>query len=155
MELSAREDINAPIDWVHERVTDYVAFEKVALRRGAEIDRRDEGKGFAVGAVWQIGFRYRGRDRKVVVEITEVDAPNGWSAAVAAGGMSGPMTVELVAMSKTRTRMIVRASISANTLSARLLLQSIKLAKTSVNSRFSSRISNFAADLESRYRDRA
>ena len=56
-------------------------------------------------------------------------------------------------MSKTRTRIILETRLSASSLSARLLLQSLKLAKSGVLKRFRDRVGAFADDLEKRYRD--
>lgn len=151
MELSTREDINAPIDWVWERVTDYAAFEKIALRRGAEVQRKSADQGFAEGSSWIFSFRFRGRDRELEARIVSVDAPQSWSAVTSSSGIDGDFTVELVEMSKTRTRIIVETRLTARTLSSRLMLQSLKLAKSNLLRRFRERISGFAADLEERY----
>ncbi len=153
MELSTREDIDAPIDWVWARVTDDVAFERIALRRGAEVQRQDKGSGFIEGASWVMSFRYRGRDRQLEAKVDRVDGPSTWSVTTLSGGIDGVTKLELVAMSKTRTRIILETRLSARTLSARLLLQSLKLAKSGVLKRFRDRVAAFADDLEKRYRD--
>ncbi len=153
MELSTREDIDAPIDWVWQRLIDDVAFERIALRRGADVQRQDAGTGFVEGATWVVMFRYRGRDRRLEAMVTDVSAPSGWSVNTQSGGIDGVTKLELVSMSKTRTRIILESKLTARSLSARLLLQSLKLAKSGVLKRFRNRVAGFADDLERRYRD--
>ena len=60
--------------------------------------------------------------------------------------------VELVSLSPKRTRIVVGLELSAKSLSARLLLQSLKLAKSSLTNRFGSRIKSFAQTTEDDYR---
>ena len=155
MDLSTREDIDAPRDWVWSRITDHASFEKIALRRGAEVQRQDQGRGFDEGAVWVVDFRFRGRDRQVEARLAEVTAPESWTANLSSAGLDGVMSIELVEMSRTRTRMIVNTRLSARTLSARLMLQSFKLARSGILKRFRERVALFAADLEERYRARS
>ena len=50
MKFSSREDLDAPIDYVWQQVTDFVAFERQAMRRGADLcwealGRVDPGRG--------------------------------------------------------------------------------------------------------------
>jgi hypothetical protein len=57
--------------------------------------------------------------------------------------------VDLIALSKTRTRIMIDAVMSPKTLAARLFVQSMKLTRSKFNKRFAMRIAEFAKDLES------
>ena len=61
------------------------------------------------------------------------------------------MSTELVALSKNRTRVMMSVDIKPLNLSARLLVQSLKLAKTSLTKKFKLRVSEFAKTLEERH----
>ncbi|MDG1354009.1 MAG: hypothetical protein P8P70_12775 [Sulfitobacter sp.] len=61
-------------------------------------------------------------------------------------------TIELVALSKSRTRLMVSFDIKPLNLSARLLVQSLKLAKTSLTKKFKLRVAEFAKTLEDRHK---
>ncbi len=152
MELSTREDIDAPQAWVWDRITDHQSFEKIALRRGADVQRNDRATGFVTGAAWTLSFRFRGRDRLVEARLADVAPPDSWTANLSSAGIDGVVQVELVEMSRSRTRLIVKADMSARTLSARLMLQSFKLARAGMLRRFRERVAGFAADLEERYK---
>ena len=147
MKFSAREDIEAPIDQVYARVTDFATFERQMLRRGAEVRRVDAGQPARVGSAWDVAFTFRGRDRRLRATVTRMDAPTDVVVAIAANGMDGVTTVELVALSPRRTRLAVTIDLSARSLSARLLLQSLKLAKSNLSNRFKKRVSDFAAGI--------
>ena len=63
--------------------------------------------------------------------------------------------VELVALSRGRTRLSFVADVHPKNLGARLVLQSLKLAKASVTRRFEQRIATYARELEDRYSQRS
>ena len=147
MKFSAREDIEAPIDQVFARVTDFAAFERQMLRRGAEVRRVDAGQPVTVGSAWDVAFTFRSRERRMRATVTRMDAPGDLVVAIAASGLDGVTTVELVALSPQRTRLAVTIDLSAKSLSARLLLQSLKLAKSNLSNRFKKRVSEFAAGI--------
>jgi len=151
MKFSTREDIEAPVDYVFAQVSDFAAFERRAMRQGADVTRREDGP-IAQGAIWDISFQFRGRDRRVLAELTQLDVPTLLSIDSASDGLNAVTEVELIALSQTRTRVLVSFDLRAKTLTARLLLQSLKLAKTKMTKRFNARVLDYAEDIEDRYR---
>ncbi|WP_333713091.1 SRPBCC family protein [Yoonia sp.] len=151
MKFSTREDIEAPIGFVFEKISDFDAYERRALRQGAEVSRRTEGPA-AVGTTWDIGFSFRGRPRKVVAELTKLDPPSGLVITSASEGLDLVTEVDLIALSQSRTRVMVNVDLRAKTLTARLLLQSLKLAKSRTDKRFRARVLDYAEDIEDRFR---
>lgn len=155
MKFSTREDIEAPIDYVFARVTDFSGIERQALRRGADIQRLDAAPLPVVGSAWQVAFKFRGKDRKMKAEIVKMDAPTLLRIDTTASGISGETTVELVALSRNRTRISATIELNPQSLSSRLLLQSFKLAKNNLTRKFKARVSDFAEVVEDRYRKNA
>lgn len=151
MKFSTKEDIEAPIDYVFARVTDFNGFERQALRRGADIKRIDEGVQPTVGSAWQVAFKFRGKDRKMKATIAQMDVPTVLQIDTAANGITGESLIELVALSRNRTRLSVTLDLSPQSLTARLLLQSLKLAKNNLTRKFKMRITDFAEDVETSY----
>lgn len=152
MKFSTREDIEAPIDHVYGRVTDFGGFERQALRRGGEIRRLDNAPSPQVGSAWDVSFQFRGKDRKMVANLVQLDEPSVMQIDTEAAGIDGETKVELVALSRTRTRLAVTMELKPKSLSARLLIQSLKLAKSNLSRKFKLRVSEFAEDTENRYK---
>ena len=148
MKFSAREDIEAPLDRVYAHVTDFAGFERQLLRRGADVRRVDAAPVVAAGSAWDVAFTFRGRERRVRATVARLDAPSDVVIDMAANGLDGVTTVELVALSPQRTRLAVSIELSAKSLSARLLLQSLKLAKANLTNRFKKRVAEFAKGIE-------
>lgn len=151
MKLSTREDIEAPIDHVFAQVSDFEALERSALRRGAEVQRIDALARPGPGMAWDSRFDLRGKRREMRLELTEYDPPNALRFAARSTGAEGEMLVDLVALSRGRTRMAFEIEIRPLTLAARLMVQSLKLAKGNVAKRFEMRVATYARDIEDRY----
>lgn len=148
MNFVTTEDIEAPIDIVYRAFSDFDSFERSALRRGLQV--LPIGQDDLGGAVrgWNVVFQFRGKKRETAARLLEVVQDQGFTISGVTGGIDGAMVVDLVALSKMRTRLKVSMDVSAKTLSSRLLLQSMKLAKTKLSQRFEKRVSTMAQELE-------
>lgn len=155
MKISSREDIEAPIDFVFSQVSDFAALERSALRRGAEIARVDNLASPGPGMQWDSRFEFRGKPREVQLELISYDAPNAMRFAATSATINGDMKVDLVALSRGRTRMTLEIELHPRTLASRLMIQSLKLAKGNLTKRFEMRMATFANELEDRYSRRA
>lgn len=147
MKFSAREDIDAPIESVFEAVSDFDAFERRMLRRGVDIVRDDVAPLDQVGVCWKAKFSWRGRMYDVDAELVTLNPGEGYCIESRSSGIECLGNVELVALSKTRTRMFVSLDLKPVTLSARLLVQSLRLAKSNLSRRFKVRVHEFASGL--------
>jgi carbon monoxide dehydrogenase subunit G len=150
MKFSSKEDIEAPIEQVFAQVSDFAALERAALRRGAEVQRTDKLRKPEVGMSWSASFVARGRQRQLEIRMTEYEPPNAMRFHSVAQGLETDMKVELVALSRGRTRLSVELELKPRSISARLLVQSLKLAKANLNKKFHLRMADYARDLEDR-----
>ncbi len=152
MKFSTREDIEAPIDFVFDQISDFEAFERSALRRGAEIERRDDLKAPGPGMAWEAKFRWRGRERELEFELTTLDKPDKMVMTSLSNAMGGYLKIDLVALSRGRTRIHYIVEIKPKNLTSRLLIQSLKLARGRLNKKFHKGVQDYGKELESRYR---
>lgn len=148
MKFTTKEDIEAPAEVVFESLSDFSRFERAALRRGAEVARLDRLAETGPGLTWSIRFPVRGKMRRVLCELERFDRSEGLYLVAESTGFNLWLTVGLVALSRNRTRLAVDFEIKPRTLTARLMLQSIRLNKTSYYRRFEARVQKYAADIE-------
>ncbi|WP_051076530.1 hypothetical protein [Octadecabacter arcticus] len=86
-----------------------------------------------------------------MAEIIEVDKPNGLTFEVTSKSADATMVIELVALSRARTRLNVKAVAKAKTIPAKLLFQSVRFTRQKNQDRFKTIVSGFAKDVETRY----
>ncbi|MEO0937769.1 MAG: SRPBCC family protein [Pseudomonadota bacterium] len=155
MKFSTREDVEAPIEDTFEMLTDHESFARQAMRRGAEVQRTDSLAQMGPGMAWDVTFTMRGRRRQLALQMVKFDRPNEIEMNFVSDGMQGTFTAECLALSRSRTRIQIALELKAQNLSARLLLQSLKLAKTSLTKRFKLRVADYAKTMEERYQGRS
>jgi len=151
MKFSSKEDIEAPISEVFTMLSEFETYERSAIRRGIEVVRLGDPGPNAVGLTWDAKFSLRGKPREVRLVLSEYEPPNAMRIDSDSQGLDGLLTVELVAMSPHRTRMSVGLTLTPKTLTARLLVQSLKLAKSNLTKRFKNRVSEYASNIEDRH----
>lgn len=151
MKFSTNEDIEAPIDSVFGMLCEFETFERAAMRRGAEVQRVDRLQQPGVGMVWDAVFELRNKRREIQVEMVRFDRPHEILLETTSPGMVGSMSFDLMPLSRARTRIKVELEVKPLNLSARLLVQSLKLAKSSLTKRYKLRIAEYAQGMEERY----
>lgn len=152
MKLAAHYDIEAPVDFVYRQLTDYEAWESLAMRRGAEVTRTDIQTRPDAATGWQVSFQLRGKNRKFAVKIAHATLSSQLSIAMTSALFHGEIVVNLLDLSAQRTRVAVTTVVKAKTLPARLYLQTLRLARKRANRSFAHRIAQLAVELEDRHR---
>lgn len=146
MKLTSREDIEAPIAQVHAVLMDFDYFETAARRRGAEITRETrDGKPF-----WTTSFLFRAKQRNVTVTLQDHQEPSLFRFGFASPNLKGEVQIELISIGPRRTRMSSSLDVRPQTLAARLVIQSLKLARGRVLRRYRKRMAQFTALIETR-----
>lgn len=151
MKFSTKEDIEAPAEFVFDSLANFPAYERAALRRGADVTRVDRLAKVGPGLTWSVRFPVRGKMRRVVCELERFDHPEAMEFIAESPGFNATLAVGLIALSRTRTRLAVDLVIKPRTLTARLMLQSIRLNKANYTRQFQARVQKYAADLELRH----
>lgn len=150
MQLTATEDIEAPLDRVFAELVDFETLERQAMRRGVEVQRTGDHSTPAPGMGWDVTFQFRGKSRQAQITLTEYTPPERLVFHSTSGGLETDLVIDLIALSKARTRINLATELKPKTLSARLLVQSLKLAKGGIDKRFRQRMASLATDLENR-----
>lgn len=152
MKLTSRQDIEAPISFVFAALQDFEAWERLALRRGAEVSRTDKLGQIVAGMSWMIKFAYRSKPRRVALRLTRIEAPMNLAFAGSGASLEGLAGIDLLALTARRTRLSVTLDLRPKTIGMRLVLQSMRLAKGRVNRRLADRVEQFCAEIESKHR---
>jgi len=151
MQFSSKEDVEVPISDVFAMLSEFESYERSAIRRGIEVRRLDESAPKAVGLAWDARFVLRGKPRDIRLDLTGYEPPNFMKIEAESQGLDGRLTLELLALSPRRTRMSVVLKLTPKTLSARLLVQSLKLARSNLNKRYKLKVADYAKSVEDRH----
>ncbi|SDZ19160.1 Polyketide cyclase / dehydrase and lipid transport [Jannaschia faecimaris] len=147
MKFVATEDVAAPIDAVWARVCDLEAFERRAAQRVGGIRRNPSGPP-GQGTEWTGTAEIMGKTRAITVTAATLAAPTQLVAEAVTDGMNITIQVELVGLGPRLTRLTVTSEGKARSLTARLMLQSAKLARKTMAKRYKARIADFASRVE-------
>lgn len=150
MEFSFKKDVAAPVDAVFAALTDFPTYERQVLRRGAELRRIDTPAVDGVGATWEARFQFRSKPRQLRLSITEFTAPSDLALSGTSPSVNFDAGVQLQPIAGDKTRMKIKLSLAPQTFGARLMLQSLKLARTATEKRMEARLDQFIAQIESR-----
>lgn len=152
MNFTAKQDIEAPAERVWAALTDFAGWERAAFRRGAEVTRTDRLAAPGPGMTWAGRFEFRGQPREITVRLVEMDPGARLVFQGTTKQFTGEVVLDLVEMSARSSRLHLKAEIKPQTLTARILLQSLKLAKGRVQKRIETRLADFAAGFDGRAR---
>ena len=147
MKFVATEDIAVPIADVWTQVSDLEAFETRAEHRVGPIDRTPPGPP-GQGTTWTGTTDVMGKARRVSVTATALEAPSHLLAEAGTDGMNVTIRIDLAALNPNLTRLTVTSEARARSLAARLMLQSAKLARTTMAKRYKERVAAFASRIE-------
>lgn len=166
MKLNARQDIDAAPAAVFRALADFDHWERAALRRGVDVQRTDPGADTAAlpvsapraepppwpvaGMAWRIGFSWRGRPRRLAFDLAAIDVPHALRFAGASAAAEGTLAIDVVALGARRTRLSMSLEVKPRTLAARLFIQSLRLARGRVATRFDNAVAFVAANITDR-----
>ena len=151
MIFTTHEDIEAPIEYVFAQVSDFAEIERAILKRGAEVQRKVDQTPPGVGMAWEIAFDLRDKRREIEMTLVAYDPFDSMCFDVVSPSMDGGLVLELLALSRGRTRLTLKSKLKPKNLSARLMVQSLKLARKNLTQRYEMRVASFARDVEVRY----
>ncbi|MFD1913323.1 SRPBCC family protein [Halodurantibacterium flavum] len=150
MKFTTTEDLEAPVDAVFRAVADFSVYQRMGERNGVRIERTDRLPQPAAGSSWAADFRYRGKERSAVAELEAFDPPNGLTMRVRSAGIGGVIQADLTELAASRTRIRIDMELEPQSITAKLLVQSLRLARGRAEERYRTRIHRFLREVEAR-----
>lgn len=148
MRLSAKEDVGASADAVFAALSDFDGFERAALRRGAELRRVEGEPQGGAGMRWAARFRFRGRPREAEITLSRHEPPSLIAAEAVSPNLHVDVQTQIVALSRTRSRIVLVIEARPRTLAARVMIQTARLARGRIERRLAKRLRAFAQGIE-------
>ncbi|WP_103257192.1 SRPBCC family protein [Tabrizicola aquatica] len=151
MKLTSKTDLEVPVSFVYATLADHPAWEREAVRRGAQVERPAGSPGSGVGASWRVRGRFRGKERKVLLRLTQVAINEMMAYSLDSPSVEGNAQFEVLALSPRRTRLRVMLDVRPKTLAARLFLNTLRLTRRRVEARFDKRTAQLAQRIAEAY----
>jgi hypothetical protein len=156
LKLTAKTDLDVPVDFLHAYLCDPAPWEREAIRRGAEIERPADMPLSGVGAGWRIKVPFRGRVRKVLLRVDDIVQDQSIAFSFEGQALVGNSWLETRPLSSRRSRLKVTIEAKPKTLAARLFINTLRLARRRVEDRMEMRVGQLGARIEQAYaRERA
>ncbi|MGR3463981.1 SRPBCC family protein [Limimaricola sp.] len=152
MEFSSQQRVAAPREFVFEQASDFTAFERQALRRGIEVESR--GGPDPLGRGWSAAVPVMGRERQIAAEIVGYDAPRDYAVRGESSGVEILLKVEALE-EESGSQLGLSVTMAPRSMPGRLVLQSLKLARGTLETRLAGRLEGYAREIEARWARRA
>jgi len=148
MKFVNHSDVQRPMDAVFDYISQFEALEARAKSAGLKVRRVSGDAALAVGTQWQVEGRFAGAERKVDIRLEQVKAPNSLVFKNVTGGIEVDFEVQVLPQAANRTRLRTITNMKARSLSARLILQSMRLIRPRINGRIDRALAKLAARIE-------
>ena len=152
MKLAAKYDVEAPAAYVFAQLADFEGWERAAMRRGADVTRLDTLRTVGPGMTWDCQFNYRSKDRRAVIRLDAISPVSALVLSSKSAPVDAVLQIEILDLAARRTRVEVRLEVKPNTLTARIYVQSLRLARSRVERSFAQRVAQLAVEIEDRFR---
>lgn len=150
MQFRASEVVTGSIDAVFAQLSDMAQHERDALDKGIEVARLDKLPRPAPGMQWRIPFHARGRDRVAEVELVKFTAPTGMRFEGRVNGLLFESDMDCRVLDPEATEVTITTKLRAKSIPAKVILQSMKLARPSLNKQYRKRVRKSMRLLEDR-----
>ncbi|QUS34832.1 SRPBCC family protein [Falsirhodobacter algicola] len=142
MKIISKAEIEAPAPFVFERMTDFDMWERKIRNRDVVLQRQPGP--VQTGTTWQTRIPIRGRKRDMAVTLTEMTPDTVLRFRALDAALQIDSDFELTSLSENRTLLTSRIEIKPLNIAARLLVQSLRLARGKVEQRIQQRTREFA-----------
>jgi len=152
MKFKVSKDVAAPKTVTWAQYTDFNQFEADARNRGADLIRVGNWERPSEGVEWRGEATIRGKQRAIAARLSRLDPEDMFLVDSRIGGMNCHYELTFIPLSSNSTRVAMVLELKADTLTARLLLQTMKLARGRVLQRLQTHLARQAKGAEARYK---
>lgn len=107
-----------------------------------------EGNAEGLGTTWEAEYDFRGRTLAIRTEVTQFTPGCKIASLSHARGLEAMADFSVEPVTASKSRLIVGIDIRPTSIAGRVLLQPVKLAKTTISERFATRVAAFARKIE-------
>ncbi len=150
MQFKHSQLINAPAEYVFQRITNFEAFESYSGTKGFSFQRRDN-KSVRIGTQWNISFVLRGRTRRFRAALSELIPPRTVSYSSTSPKYSAAMSLTVTPVSPRSSTLDMLLVAQPRSFSATLVFNSFRLGRRRVNKRISKYMQDVADRLAADY----
>jgi len=151
MKLTAKTDLDAPAAFVYAALADHAAWERDAAQRGIDVERPADMPLAGLGAGWRVKVPFRGQPVAILLRLEQLVPAERLGFAIQSQAIEGNFALSVIELSKRRTRLQLVLEVKARTIAARLLLNTLSLARGRVQARVEKRIVQIGAIIQDRY----
>ncbi|CAN1555433.1 hypothetical protein MCELHM10_02366 [Paracoccaceae bacterium] len=151
MKLTAKTDLDAPAGFVYACLADHAAWERDAAQRGIEIERPVDMPLSGLGAGWLVKVPFRGQPVAILLRLEQQVPPERLGFAMQSKAIEGDFVLNVIELSPRRTRLQLVMEVKARTIAARLLLNTLTLARGRVQARVEKRVRQIGAMILDRH----
>ncbi|NOX38949.1 MAG: hypothetical protein GXP05_00070 [Alphaproteobacteria bacterium] len=138
MKFIGKTDINASLNDTFAVFADFGFFESIASKSGAKTVRTDELTAPGPGMSWQTEVDFRGKPRKLQVELVDYDPPHSLNFMANSDRYKIEINVALSRSAAKWTDASLKLDVSAKSITGRITLQSARVKKKALQARFQS-----------------
>lgn len=142
MKLKVSDDAEAPVDMSFAALTDYAGIEDELRGYGLQITRIGCWKDLALGVAWGGAGEIRGRMRTFEAKVTALEPGRMVEVTAHVGDVRAVHETRVIPLGAKVTRINLTLDLRAESLKARILLQSLKLARGRILERMQKRLTS-------------
>ena len=147
MKLSTRADTDASVETTFAALTDFERHEYRLQRKEIEIRREPTTERVAVGCMWHATAFWQGRTYTAQSELVTLEKPQSLAIETMCRGVNCLSVIDLLSLPEGGTRIFVSLDLSPTTLSSRLRIQTLRLARGRMSAKLAARVREFAFEI--------
>ena len=147
MKFSTRRDTELTADQLFAAMTNFDRIERMLLRRRVAVTRIDTAQEPETDMGWNIRFDWRGRERDLRLQLVRLDRPERMSISGQSDAFDLALDMTVIALSRSRSRLIYEADIRPRNMRARLIIQTTRLGKAQIDKQYERGIARMVDEL--------